>query len=124
MSQVGKIQELITVTSQPNSNIKPATTVTLSFEQLLQKTEKKLKLSAHAEKRLSERGINLSQEDLQKISRALDQAKSKGAKNSLVVYGDLAIIASAVNKTVITVSKTTQLDEQIVTNIDSAILLK
>jgi len=124
MSQIGKIQELITVTPQLNSNIKPPTTAAPSFEQLLQETEKKLKLSAHAEKRLNERGINLSQEDLQKISQALDQAKTKGAKNSLVLYGDLAIIASAINKTVITVSKTNQLEQQIVTNIDSAILLK
>ncbi|GAV26164.1 hypothetical protein ciss_20970 [Carboxydothermus islandicus] len=124
MSEIGKLQGLITVNEKPAAQTLTKTAPTRSFEQLLQETEAKLKVSHHAEKRLLERGIKLSEQEWLKISRALDNARAKGARNSLVVYGDLAIIASVVNKTVITVSRTEQLEEQIITNIDSAILLK
>jgi len=124
MSEIGKLQGLITVNEKPAAQTLTKAAPTRSFEQLLQETEAKLKVSHHAEKRLLERGIKLSEQEWLKISRALDNARAKGARNSLVVYGDLAIIASVVNKTVITVSRTEQLEEQIITNIDSAILLK
>ncbi|NYE56903.1 TIGR02530 family flagellar biosynthesis protein [Carboxydothermus ferrireducens] len=124
MSNIGKIQGLITVNEKPAAQTLTKAASVRSFEQLLQETEAKLKVSHHAEKRLQERGIELSEQEWLKISRALENARAKGARNSLVVYGDLAIIASVVNKTVITVSRTEQLAEQIITNIDSAILLK
>ena len=124
MSQIDKLHSLITPAPKTLNSPKTENPQKPSFEHLLTESEKKLKLSAHAQKRLSERGINLSSNDLEKISEALDMARDKGAKSSLVVYGDLAIIASAVNNTVITITKTNQLEQQIVTNIDSAILLK
>ena len=84
-----------------------------------------VKFSAHAEKRLQERNISLGQEDIAKISRAMQQASSKGARDSLLLYGDLALIASIKNNIVVTALDSNALKEgQVFTNIDSAVIIK
>ena len=100
-----------------------------SFNALLsenmQQKQSTVKFSAHAEKRLHERNISLNQEDIAKISRAMQQASLKGARDSLLLYGDLALIASIKNNTVVTALDSNALkEEQVFTNIDSAVIIK
>ena len=100
-----------------------------SFNALLteniQQKQSVVKFSAHAEKRLQERNIILGQEDIVKISRAMQQASLKGARDSLLLYGNLALIASIKNNTVVTaLDSNTLKDEQVFTNIDSAVIIK
>ena len=100
-----------------------------SFNALLsenmQQKQSAIKFSAHAEKRLHERNISLNQEDIAKISRAMQQASLKGARDSLLLYGDLALIASIKNNTVVTALDSNVLkEEQVFTNIDSAVIIK
>jgi len=100
-----------------------------SFDALLagniQQKQSAVKFSAHAEKRLQERNISLAQEDIAKISRAIQQASLKGARDSLLLYGNLALIASIKNNTVVTALDSNALkDEQVFTNIDSAVIIK
>ena len=83
-----------------------------------------VKFSAHAEKRLQERNIVLAKEDIAKISKAIQQASSKGARDSLLLYGNLALIASIKNNTVVTALESNNLEGQIFTNIDSAVIIK
>ncbi len=98
-----------------------------AFEKALEKELEKsqsLKFSAHAEKRLKERNIVLAGEDLAKIDRAVRQAEAKGSRESLIIYGDLALITSVRNKTVVTAMDGSSSEDYVFTNIDSTIIVK
>lgn len=85
-----------------------------------------LKFSAHAQRRLDERQIILSPQDLAKIRDAVDLAAAKGARDSLLIYRDLALVASVKNRTVVTAvdSGGDGGVEKVFTNIDSAVIIK
>nr|WP_207754869.1 TIGR02530 family flagellar biosynthesis protein [Desulforadius tongensis] len=83
-----------------------------------------VKLSAHAQKRLQQRNIVLGAAEMAKISRAMQRAETKGAKDSLLMYGDLALIANIKNKTVVTAVDGHSLKDYVFTNIDSAVIIK
>lgn len=109
--------------SRPGSGlgVRPA------FEQALRRElvkSQELKFSAHAEKRLKERNIALDPEDLAKIHQAVRQAEAKGARESLILYGDLALIASVKNRTVVTAVDGRSAREHVFTNIDSAVIVR
>lgn len=87
------------------------------------KTEE-LKLSAHAERRLRERNVTLGREDMQKIEGALQKAAVKGSRESLVIYGDLALVANIKNRTIITAMEGKDMSEHVFTNIDSAVIIR
>jgi len=79
--------------------------------------------SKHARERLFSRGIELSDEDVQKISAALDKADIKGAKETLIMMDDIALVAAVKNRTIITAFDRSNLQEGIVTSIDSAVII-
>jgi flagellar operon protein len=83
----------------------------------------KLKISAHAEKRLQERNVTLNSQDMLKIEDAVNKAASKGSRESLVIYGDIALVTSIRNKTIITAMEGKDMQEHIFTNIDSAVIV-
>jgi len=96
-----------------------------NFNELLEQQVKKSKaveISAHAQKRLAERNVNLNDEGIKRIQKALDIAESKGAKDSLLIYGDIAMIASIKNRTIITAVDNAE--GRVFTNIDSAVFVK
>jgi flagellar operon protein len=70
-----------------------------------------------------QRGITLDRGDLEKISQGMDRAAEKGAKESLFVLRDLALIVSVENRTVITALHGEAARENVYTQIDSALLL-
>ena len=78
--------------------------------------------SAHAQVRLQQRGIHLSDQQQLRLENAVDKAAAKGAKNSLVLLDDNALVVSVQNRTVITALGTHQARENVFTNIDSAVL--
>ncbi len=95
------------------------------FQRLLQQSIQKsneVKISAHAKQRMEERNIELDNSDMDAIKGAMDTLEQKGALNSLMMYKDFAFIASIRNRTIITSIANDELD--VVTNIDSAILVK
>lgn len=97
----------------------------LDFQHLLQETinkKQEVKISAHAHQRMAERDIKLEQKDMDIIGKAMDDLGKKGAKESLMLYKEVALIASVKNKTIITVTQSEDMD--VVTNIDSAIFIK
>lgn len=99
----------------------------VSFEEMLSAEFRKvggLKLSAHAERRLVERNLALRPEDMSKIEGAVQRAANKGARESLVIYGDLALVASVKNRTIITALEGKDMTEHIFTNIDSAVIIR
>lgn len=89
-------------------------------EKIVQKDD--IKLSSHAQKRLVERQMHLQKSDINKLTNAMNKLEEKGAKESLMIYKDMAFIASVKNRTIITAMGSSDLD--IVTNIDSTMIVK
>lgn len=81
-----------------------------------------IRFSAHAEKRLASRQIPFTPEDMRKLSAAVERAAAKGARESLILMQDLALIVSIVNRTVVTAIDGPSLKENVFTNIDSAVI--
>lgn len=95
-----------------------------SFGDVLSQIGKKeLKFSKHALDRIKSRNIDLSQQDLTRISEAVDKAESKGVKEALILMNNNVFIASVKSKTIITASSEDQLKESVFTNIDGAVIL-
>ncbi|NLL81344.1 MAG: hypothetical protein GX231_03440 [Tissierellia bacterium] len=92
------------------------------FDETLQKQDDKLNISAHAQQRMQERNIKLEEADMNALRDAMNNLEEKGARESLMLYKDMAFIASIRNRTIITTMNNNEMD--IVTNIDSAIIVK
>ncbi len=86
-------------------------------------SERPVSFSAHAMRRLSSRGIEPDADVITKLNSAVDKADAKGSKESLVLIDDLAFIVAVKNRTVVTAMDIEQLKEDVVTNIDSAVIL-
>jgi flagellar operon protein len=92
-----------------------------SFESIFQKELEKVKFSSHALKRLEERNIELSDDQMFKINTAVERAELKGSKDSLVMMDSTAFIVNIPNKTVITALPIAESKENVFTNIDSVV---
>jgi flagellar operon protein len=92
-----------------------------SFREVLAKQQ--LTFSHHAEQRLQQRGIELKPDQLERIASAIDQAAAKGAKDSLVLFRDIAMIVNVPNRTVVTAMNGDSMKEHIFTQIDSAVVV-
>lgn len=94
--------------------------VSSKFNDLLNDELSKLKFSSHATKRLEDRNIVLSNEEMGKINEAVQRAEDKGSKDSLVMMNGNAFIVNIPNKTVITAMPLGS-NDNVFTNIDSVV---
>ncbi len=83
-----------------------------------------LKFSAHAIARLQSRNITLTPDDVARMNTMADRAAAKGAKQSLFMMNDVAMVVSIKNRTVITAVDGDSMKENVFTNIDSAAIIK
>lgn len=83
-----------------------------------------LKFSKHAQKRIESRNIILSAQDMSNLDAAVQKARQKGAKDSLILMKDIALVVSVKNNTVITAVDEQSSKENVFTNIDSAIIAR
>lgn len=107
-------------TAKKNTNVKNG----VSFKDVLQQNLddfNNIKISAHAKKRLEQRNITLSQENMTKLTEAVNKAESKGAKDTLVLMDQIALVVNIKNKTVITAMG--QENMNVFTQIDSAVIV-
>lgn len=95
----------------------------VTFQAVLKEHLGGLKFSRHASERLESRGINLSAQQMARLELGVNKAAGKGARESLVLLDDLALVVSVKNRTVITAAARQDLKENVFTNIDSAVLL-
>jgi flagellar operon protein len=100
----------------------------ISFEEILKQKQEvtgssELKFSKHAAMRLSDRNINLSEEQSERLENGVHKASEKGIRESLVLMDSLAFIVNVPNKTVVTAMDQTESDENIFTNIDGAVIV-
>lgn len=82
-----------------------------------------VKFSSHAETRIKARNIKFTSEDMKNIERAVNDAGKKGARESLLIMKDMALIVSVKNKTVITAIDKKNMKNNVFTNIDSAVII-
>lgn len=95
-----------------------------SFDQLLNKQidQQGVKFSKHAVDRMSSRGIQFNPTQIQRIEQAVSKVANKGGKDSLVMIDNTALVVSVKNETVVTVVDKGQLQDNVFTNIDSAVI--
>lgn len=95
-----------------------------SFKAILDKeiqSRDSFKISNHAAERIKD--INLDDSDMKKINEGINLAEEKGSKNSVLLYKDVALVASIENRTIITAVQKERTKENIFTNIDSVVIL-
>ena len=82
-----------------------------------------LKVSGHAQSRLASRGIEMDEAAWDRVKGGVDRAAAKGARESLVLMDDVALVVSVKNRTVITAVDKGSLKDNVFTNIDSAVIV-
>lgn len=107
---------------------KPASTGSLQegnkgtpFSEIFAQELGKLKFSGHAVSRMESRDISLSQNEISRLENAVLKAEIKNSKDSLVIMDEKAFIVNIPNKTVVTMFTKSNMDDSIVTKIDSAV---
>ena len=88
---------------------------------MLRSKDEGFTVSKHAALRLNE--INFTEEDMKQIEKGFEIAKDKNSKNTVMLYKDVALIASIENKTLITAVEKDRAKDNIFTNIDSVVIL-
>lgn len=82
-----------------------------------------LQFSRHAAERVNERGIEMSDSFLNDLQSAVEKARSKGAKDVVIISERGAFIVNVPNNTVVTTISGNEMKDNIFTKIDSAVLL-
>ncbi len=94
-----------------------------AFDQVLAAQTSEIKFSSHAQQRMRSRNINFGDQELSLLQNAVKKARDKGARESLILMGDMALVVSIRNNTVITALDGESMKENVFTNIDSAVVL-
>jgi flagellar operon protein len=103
-----------------------------SFEEVLEKISPKpfdaaqsngVKFSKHAIQRLESRNIELSSDDMARIREGFAKAEGKGIKEALILMNEKVFIANIKNKMIITASTERDLQNNVFTNIDGAVIV-
>ncbi len=128
-------QNFLSIEQLQDRYIKPQSTADnrvsksqISFQDvLLQKTlqgqSEELKFSKHAAGRLSDRGIELSDNQMERLNDGVRKAQQKGIRDSLVIVDQLAFIVNVPNNTVVTAMDSTETNDNVFTNINGAVIM-
>lgn len=118
---------ILKVGQQLNNNvsINQRINANIDFSKVLEEAQAKkdLKISAHAMDRLKERNITLTDSDINNLKTAVENIRSKGGREALILYNNVAYITSVKNNTIITAVDSNSLKENVFTNIDSAVIV-
>jgi len=93
-----------------------------SFGEVLAQHTTAPHFSRHALERLQQRGINLDQPTLSRLTDGVARAAQKGSRDSVVFVDGTAYVVSVANNTVITAVGSEHMRQQVFTNIDSAVI--
>jgi flagellar operon protein len=125
---VDKIGNLAYVPDEkPKPQIKGQEQAVSSFKVVLHQQlqqQDDIKLSAHAQRRLAQRNIHLVKADWDKINSAINLAQEKGVRDSLLLFHNLALVASVKNRTIVTALDKEAMVNHVFTNIDGAVIIK
>ncbi len=98
-----------------------------SFKEMLSeqiaKSDTELKFSKHAQERVEQRGIEITDKLMNELSNAVDKARVKGAKDIVIINEKSAFIVNVPNNTVVTTMVGSEMKDNIFTKIDSAVII-
>ncbi len=83
-----------------------------------------IEFSKHAQQRAEQRGIEMNDELLDRLRSSVELAQEKGVKNILVFDASRAFIVNVPQSRVVTAISQDEMQNNIFTNIDGAVLLK
>lgn len=84
--------------------------------------DSQVRFSKHAALRLTDRNIELSDTQIDRLNAGMQKANEKGINESLVLVDQLAFIVNVKNNTVITAMDQSESKENVFTNIDGAVI--
>jgi flagellar operon protein len=118
-----------------SAGLKPGSPAGTSFSEILRarqqadsaqtangSTSGAIRFSAHAQTRMQSRQIDLQPGQLQRLQGAVQLAAGKGARDSLVLMDNMAMVVNVPNRTVVTIVDKDSLTQNVFTNIDSAVI--
>lgn len=99
----------------------------LAFGQILaqqmEESVQPLRFSKHATERANQRGVEMTPELTGRLQHAVDTARGKGAREIAVIGSEGVFIVNIKNSVVVTSISNQELKDNIITNIDSAVIL-
>lgn len=111
----------------PAVGLTPTATQGRPFREILQEkmvpNGVDVQFSAHARQRMEARGIMLDDQTLTGLDQAIDLAREKGGHLSLILMDRSAFVVNVDNRTVITALDQAQLQSNVITQIDSTVVL-
>lgn len=82
-----------------------------------------VRFSRHAAERLAQRGSDVDDGLLESLNKAVETARDKGSRDTVIIRGKDAFIVNVPNNVVVTMVTYQDMKENIFTNIDSAVLI-
>lgn len=124
MQKIGILQVPLQPTTKPQQR-EIRTNINQPFKSHLQNAVKQqeLKISKHANERIVERNIQITNQEWEMVMNKVQEARLKGVNQPLVLMDQAALIISAKNGTVITAMERNEAKNQLFTNIDGTIVL-
>lgn len=86
-------------------------------------SDKTLQFSKHAQERIAQRGIEITEDLMKDLNTAVSKADAKGAKDVVIFDSVNAFIVNVPNKTVVTTMSGNEMRDNVFTNIDGAVML-
>ena len=92
------------------------------FGEALQRALGGLSLSRHAQHRIGRRDLAIDAAAAQRLNAAVHRAAEKGARTSVVMLDNLAVVVDIRQRTVVTAMNQTGGEGRVFTNIDSVVI--
>lgn len=112
---------------QHNTAVKqPSGEQTSSFAEILKNQQRQtaqISFSKHAQNRIIDRGIELGDAKLERLSKGMRLAEEKGLDDTLILIDKTAFIVSVKNGTVVTTLGGDDLNGSVFTNIDGTVII-
>lgn len=81
-----------------------------------------LTFSKHLNDRINRRNLDMNPERMGRLSDAVDRAADKGARDSVVLLDNLALLVNVPSRTVVTAMETEKMKHGVFTNIDAVVV--
>ncbi|MFA9381737.1 MAG: TIGR02530 family flagellar biosynthesis protein [Acetanaerobacterium sp.] len=116
----------ITLPQKPSTK-QPKTTDESSFAEILEHTQRsqtaQINFSRHAQSRIADRGIDIGDAKLERLSEGMRLAGEKGLDGTLILVDKTAFIVSVKNGTVVTTLNGDDLNGNVFTNIEGTVII-
>jgi flagellar operon protein len=95
------------------------------FKEVLEavRSQHGVSLSKHAQARMMSRNIILDKNQMERLSTAVERARQKGIRDTLVLMDDNAFVINVKSTTIVTAANREALKDKVFTNIDGAVIV-